>query len=123
MRISVLGAVIAALLWTSSAFAASGTIEVDTVAAVEQTVRLRWGCGTVHIGSTASADFGGGTLTVERLLEDGTWGVVKSFTAVPDIASETLNFGGVQTDVGVSLASSTGPDLYWEIQSGNCGAR
>ena len=111
------------LMLAPTAFAASGTITVDTSGSVEKTVLLRWGCGYVRLGNAASADFGGGAITLKHYDESGAWATVKSYSAAPDPNPERLDFGGVQTSVGVALSSSTSPDLYWEIQSGNCGAR
>lgn len=106
------------------AFAANyGTIAADTSGDVEDTVRLRWGCGFIRIGNAASADFGGGTLTLKQLDASGAWATVDTFSAAPDPNPQRLDFGGVSTDIGVALSSSTAPDLFWEIQSGNCGAR
>lgn len=116
-------AFIVLLLAAGAAAAASGTITVDTSGDVESTMKLRWGCGFVRVGNAASADFGSGTLSLMQLDASGAWATVKTYTAAPDPNPERLDFGGVETSVGVSLGSSTSPDLFWQIESGNCGAR
>ena len=111
------------LLFGAPAWAASGTITVDTSGSVETNVRLRFGCGFIRVGNAASADFGSGTLTLKQLDARGAWATVSTYTTVPSPNPERLDFGGVDTNVGVALSSSTSPDLFWQIESGNCGAR
>lgn len=104
------------------AWGASGTITGATSGAVEQTVRLRYGCGTLRLGNATSADFGSGTITLKELDESGAWAAVTTYTAAPDPNPATLNFmGRDNVDVGVSMASGSGHDLYWQITSGRCG--
>jgi|AACY02.16.fsa_nt_gi hypothetical protein len=76
------------------------------------------GLGYCFIGSTASSDFGGGTLSIEILLEDGTWGTVQQYTSVPSPNPVALDFGGASTSIRARLASSTAPDLYVQLSPG-----
>jgi hypothetical protein len=95
-------------------FAANGTLaKTDNGSQLIGKALIIVGGGNAS-GVAAHTDFGSGTLTIQRKLENGDWKTLFSYTAV-NVEPDVLDGIGINTDIRAVLAGSTAPDLYVQL--------